>query len=130
MKKFLKFYVWIMTFLVPLLFWYEFTDESVPDAVDYLDFVFWIIAMVGVVAYCYEKEVFVRRFWQAYFPFIILWDLYIVYREVAPDPEMNEPTLLLIFVVIYLIMVVPEYIGLYLYAYGNDQLNDNEVYKA
>lgn len=121
--KFFKFYLWLMVLLCPIVIWSEITDNEVSDIIDYMDYVFWLIALLGIFGYCYGKKIFTEQFWKAYLPFLIIWDLFVGFRDIRSDPEFQEPILFCIVIILYLIFILPEYVGLYLYSYKNKQDN-------
>ncbi len=110
-----------MAVLFPIVFWFELTDDEFSEALDYFDYLFWLIALIGVFGYCYGKRILTKKFWQIFLPFIIIWDLFIAFYEIDLEPELQEPILLSIVIIIYFVILLPEYIGLYLYSYKNQK---------
>jgi len=118
-KKFLKVYLWSMALLFLGTFWLELTDDEPSDIVDYLDYVFWLTALLGVFGYCYCKKIFANAFWKLYLPFIVIWDSFVIFRVICSDAELQKPELLAVFMVVYIIVLLPEYVVIYLYGYKN-----------
>jgi len=118
-KKFMKYYLLLMSLLFPAVLYFEFADAEVSDIFDYMDYIFWFTALVGIYGYCYNKNIFTKQVWKIYLPFLIIWDLFIFSKEIYSDPDLLEPLLFFICVVVYMFFLLPEYVGLYFYGYTN-----------
>jgi len=116
-NTFIKIYLWIVGALLLTMLAFELTDDEPSDLTDYLDYIFWIIALMGVWGYCYSKKIFTNLFWKYYLPFIVLWDFFIIFIEVSDEPELQDPAFLVFLLLIYLIILIPEYTAIYLYGY-------------
>ena len=120
-RIFLKIYLVLIVFLFPFTLWMEATDDQASRITDVLDYVFWLIAIIGVVGYSYQKTILSASFWKKYLPFVIGWDAFIVYYEVTSDPELFTDEFGLGFVVaivlIGFLILLPQYIAIYLYGY-------------
>ena len=66
-----------MLILFPIVMIFEVTDGEPSDILDYLDYLFWATALLGVFGYCYEKKIASKIFWKVYLPAIIIWDIFI-----------------------------------------------------
>lgn len=109
-----------MAILFPIAIWLEITDEMPSTIIDFLDYVFWFVALTGVFGYCYNKRIITKQFWQIYLPVIVVWDIFVASYEAASEPDLQDPIILSVFIPIYLALILPEYFGLYLYGYKND----------
>jgi len=118
---FLKIYLWLMVISIPVLLTFEITDTETLEIMDFLDYFFWAIALVGVFGYCYGKKLLTQKFWKTYLPFVVIWDLFISYTEIHNDPEFSDPILLSVVIILGLIIILPEYIGLYQYGYKTNE---------
>lgn len=78
---------------------------------------FTVLGWFGVFGYAYGKTIFSRRFWQAFLPFLVLWDLVVFYREFTTSGESDTAALLWGYALVAALVLVPGYIGLYLYGY-------------
>ncbi len=110
-----------MLILLPILLTFEITDGEPSDILDYLDYILCSTALLGVFGYCYEKKIGSKKFWKAYLPALIIWDFFIGYRDIKNDPDLSEPILLCLIIIVCLIIILPEYIGLYLYGYRENE---------
>jgi uncharacterized membrane protein YbhN (UPF0104 family) len=116
-NKFLKIYLWVMLILWPIALAFEITGGELSDIIDYLDYILWGTALLGVFGYCYDKKILSNFFWKAYLPFIVIWDFFIGYRYIKNEPEISGAIHICFLIIIALIIILPEYIGLYLYGY-------------
>jgi hypothetical protein len=116
-SKLLKVYFWIFIILYPVLFIFELSESEPLEITDYLDYVIGIVVLLGVFGYCYQKRIFNNAFWRIYLPLVVVWDSLIMFKELKGDPDLSDPIFILLMAIITLIVVVPGYIGLYLYSY-------------
>ena len=116
-----KIYFWCLSIL--LLFTYGSIFSDSPSAVDFLDAPFSGIALSGLFAFAYGKRFVNRHFWRVWLIVIVCWDLiynlvFTHYLGIA-HPELTgsvAETLM------GLVLLMPEYIALYLYGYRSDNL--------
>ena len=106
-----------MVILFPIILAFEITDDEPSDILDFMDYIFWLITLFGVLGYCYKINILTKTFWKSYLPFMIIWDLFIVFRDVLSDPELQDPYFYIFLVVFGLLFIFPGYIGVYLYGY-------------
>jgi hypothetical protein len=72
----------------------------------------WLIGLVGVYSYTFKKTIFGSEFWRYFFPVLVVWDAFITFREFISEFKLEgEPYLYA------LIILIPEYIRLYLYGF-------------
>ena len=96
-------------------------DEFREDAIDYIDFAFWLIAMIGLFNYCYNRSVIdLKFFWKLYFPFLVVWDLYILFKDIVFELETSSILSIIVIDGIYILVLIPQFIGLYHYAYTKE----------
>lgn len=108
-----------MVLLFPITLFIEISDNQPSDLIDFLDYLLWAIALLGVWAYSYQKKIFSRQFWKYFLPTIFFWDVLISHREIKSDPGLLESMFLVI--IILLLFLIPEYLALYRYAYKSDE---------
>jgi hypothetical protein len=81
------------------------------------DYIFTLLAWCGVFGYAYDRTLFSRRFWQVYLPFIVCWDIFGVYRYITASGDSADVLFAVGYGALIILIVVPEYIGLYLYGF-------------
>jgi hypothetical protein len=123
MKKFFKFYFWLIVLLFSTAVWLDVTDGESLIIVDFFDYLFWVLAIIGIFGFCYSKKILNSIFWKLFLPFIILWDIYVIHYEIFNDPEImsNEygSSFIVFMVFLFLLISLPGYIVIYLYGYKN-----------
>jgi len=118
MSKFLRGYFWFISLTFILLISFAIFDEVRENLIDCIDFVFWFIALVRLYSYSFNKDVINSKiFWKIYVPFLVVWDLFIMLK--GTSFELQTDSLLSIFIVdgLYIIILLPQFFGLFLYAY-------------
>ncbi len=95
----------------------EFSAGQTPELTVAADYIFTLLGWFGVFGYVYGKTLFSRKFWQVFLPFIVVWDIFIASREFTARTDVDDVFLLLGYSAIGILMVLPEYVGLYLYGY-------------
>lgn len=120
---FWKIYFWVMLLLyaiyVAAAIW--FPEEMELEVVDYIDFVFAMLALVGVFGFAFKKAVLYQGVWRAYLPFIILWDIsYSALRDewVGGEELMYE----IIAVGLMALVLIPQYVAIFRYGFYSKQL--------
>jgi len=113
-----------MVVLFPIEFWLGLSEKGFIDVLDFFDYLFWAIALMGVFGYCYSKVILKNKFWQMFLPFIIIWDVFIAYYEISSDPRFHESLALTFFIIFYLVFLLPQYIGIYLYGRVEHEKDD------
>lgn len=116
-KTFIKIYFWIIVLLLLAVAYLDAAGDEVLGIVDYLDYGFSLFWLIGVYGYGYDKTFLTIPFWKIYLPFIIIWDAYATQLEFGDDFLSQEPVILLIFAILFLVISLPGYIALYLYGY-------------
>jgi hypothetical protein len=105
---------------------YSVLMKASPGIYDYLDMIVSVGALMGFIGYAYEFRIISVNLWKFYFFLAIGWDIF--YNIVItmlfdlaihlPNEEKTTWTSLAISFAI----IVPEYIGLFLYGYKSDPL--------
>jgi hypothetical protein len=94
-----------------------------PTTFDYIDAFASVISLMGLVAFAFRKAVFTAAFWKSMFVLLVAWDLAynVVISRVLGLGQRG-------FVgggyvsLFGLVLAVPAYVGLFLYAYRRRQL--------
>mgnify|MGYP000159151424 CR=1 FL=1 len=117
-RTFLKAYFWFVCLLIIVFTFFYSGDDEPYGLFDYLDWVFTLITLSGVFAYCYLKRWLTAKFWRTYLPVLIGWDVFFVSKTFIEDPIVLSEELGLVVFIIWLLFVVclllPSYIALYL----------------
>ena len=84
-------------------------DSNDIDWLGLLQLITWLIALISIYGYCYQKKIFIPIFWKIYLPALIIFD---IYGHIASYDQYS-------FNVSYVAMIIQffQYIGQYLYAY-------------
>ncbi|MGZ4851006.1 MAG: hypothetical protein ACXV2C_06475, partial [Candidatus Bathyarchaeia archaeon] len=103
-----------------------------PAVWDILDLIFSFIALTGVFAYGYKKKLLSAKFWKYWLVAIILWDvIYNViltnYLGLAQQIDTGNGVSPLVETLSGWILVIPEYIALYLLAFRSNGLWKHSV---
>ena len=71
---FWKIYFWLLIVLtVPSYFWQGFSRSW-----EIIDFILFIVAMIGLFAFSWQKKMFTQLFWKTYLPTYIIWNVFYV----------------------------------------------------
>ncbi len=77
----------------------------------------WLVGLVGVFGYTFCKTILNKKFWQYYLPVLVVWDIFITFREVGADYELEGEPYLIAVLIMYILILIPAYVGVYLYGY-------------
>ena len=78
---FWKIYFWLLIVLtVPSYFWQGFSRSW-----EIIDFILFIVAMIGLFAFSWQKKMFTQLFWKTYLPTYIIWNVF--YQYFLPLPQ-------------------------------------------
>jgi len=84
---------------------------------EYIDSVMIFISLVGLFGFAFNKQILFKAVWKLFFTTLIVWDFYyhfiirhILFREVV---ELSD-------VFIFELVILPMYIGLFLYSFMNE----------
>ena len=110
--KFFKIYLWSVVILIAVssMFTVKYSVYSIDfDWLGFLQLITWLIALISIYGYCYQKKIFIPIFWKIYLPALIIFD---IYGHIASYDQHS-------FYVSYVAMIIQifQYIGQYLYAY-------------
>ena len=88
-----------------------------------IDLVIFILAMVGLYAYIWRKELITKIFWKVFFIITIFWNIFYLYILPLPEKvlESFEQSGMSNFTgsTLSLILFIPLIVALYLYAFGS-----------
>lgn len=122
-KKFWwKLYLWLMVALVIGAALSEPYSEESLEAPDIIDYGTWLFSLVGVFGFAYSRAFLRRRLWQAWLPIVVVLDVGLLVKQYAEDTTELDPQFIVFLVVFFVIIVVPQYVALYLYGYGSNSL--------
>ena len=124
---FWKIYFWVLLlfYLLGAVAAVWFLDDTHVEEVDYLDFCFAMLALVGVFGFTYKKVILNFNVWRVYLPFVILWDIsYSVLRDEWVGGE--KLVLEIVALGLMLLVLIPQYIAIYLYGFHSRQLWDSQ----
>ena len=118
LRTLLRIYFWAICLLIITLTIIDFDDGIPMEWKDYVDWIFSIISLSGVYAYCYSKPFLTAVFWRVFLPILMAWDLFFVMTSSTEDPSIFSTDdgfiILSIIVFIYIVLLAPSYIALYL----------------
>lgn len=121
MRRFFRFYFWILLLLYFFGVFLTIGDGEDPTYEDVFDLLFSLVSLVGIFGYAYSKIIFKKVFWKIYLPVVVLWDGYYLIDFLAGDESIwSEESGLFLFLVtplIYLVLFVPCYVAIYLYCH-------------
>lgn len=96
--------------------------EEIPTPSDLVDYGTWLFSLIGVFGYAYSIGIIRKPLWQAWLPIVVLWDIGSMAYQQMHDPIEMEPWFIVIIALIAAIMLLPEYLALYLYGYRSNSL--------
>ena len=113
-KLFFKIYLVFIIFFNLIL---EFKGYESFTTIDYFNYSFWVIALLAIYAYTFNKKILFTKFWQIYLFFIIIWDVFVNFYDFDFDfSYINEPIKLFL-VLLFFSIQLPTYIAIYLYGH-------------
>ncbi len=116
----------IIILLLLVLLAYSVIFLGSPTIWDVIDVVISLTAITGLFAFAYKKQIATPKFWFIMLITIIVWDiiynvLLAEYLDVAQQISQDIETNLVDIILGYL-LIIPEYIALYLLAYKSEAL--------
>ncbi len=104
-----KIYFWLLSLL--LFAAYVIIAIDGLTVFDVMDIPISIIALIGLYGFAFKKKIFVKEFWKLWAFVIVLWDIsYNFFLATYPDVSKFETAMVLL-------ILLPEYVALSLYAY-------------
>lgn len=82
----------------------------------------WIFSLVGVFGFAFSRTILNRRLWQIWLPGVVIWDSAVLTEEYLHEPMAVDSWFILAYVLVGVILVLPEYVALYLYGYRSNLL--------
>ncbi|MFA4937333.1 MAG: hypothetical protein WC575_03540 [Patescibacteria group bacterium] len=122
-KTFWKIYFWfLLVTVVPTCLWQGF-----PRIWEVIDVVLMLVAMSGLVAFCWQKRWFSTMFWKIFLGGYIVWNIFQQY--ILPWPQIVQETIendmgglsQPVVATINIIIFIPLFVALYLYAFKNEE---------
>jgi hypothetical protein len=124
MAMFWRIYAVVLAIVILPL--YSMLMKASPSLYDFLDMVVAVGALMGFFGYAYEFRIISMKLWKVYFFLVIAWDLfYNILISMILDLAVhfpNEGKITWLDVLLSFMMVVPEYIALFLYGFRSDSL--------
>ena len=115
-----KIYFWFI-FVAQCLYagWIIFDPEGAEAVpIDYFDLLVYVFVLLALFGFAYSKQFLTRKIWQYFFPFIIIWDIWLTYIDFEFRDFINLGiTPIIIFSVVLVVIIIPQYVALYRYAY-------------
>ena len=118
---FWKIYFWLLIVLtLPSYLWQGFSRSW-----EIIDFILFIVAMIGLFAFSWQKKMFTQLFWKTYLPTYIIWNVF--YQYFLPLPQKVSEVDLgglsqSMTATITWIIFIPLIIALYLYGFKRTEL--------
>lgn len=92
-------------------------DYECITLINYIEYIFEFVFLLGVFGYAFEKKIFIKKLWQIFLPLIIAWNIFYLIHIT----DLNVSTFdFFAFSLIYFILLLPGYIALYLYGFNNE----------
>jgi hypothetical protein len=117
-----KLYFWLMVGLLIGVVFLNLDYQESMTAVDFIYYATWLFSLVGVFGLAYSKVFLHKRVWQVWLPMVIAWDIGLEIYDYIQDPTELDPLAVAFIGVFFVILIVPEYVALYLYGYRSDLL--------
>jgi hypothetical protein len=117
-----KAYFWLMAALVVGAVIFNLYFEETPAPSDIVDYGTWLFGLIGVFGFAYSKVIMSKRLWQVWLPIIVAWDVGVLTKQYVYEPVEMDPWLMVFVAVIAGVLVLPEYLALYLYGYRSGSL--------
>jgi hypothetical protein len=117
----------IYAVLIGLLSFWGYFDTGLSRIWDLIDYLVFLIMYAGLVSFSWNKVLFQRRFWQLFFPVSVLWNIAYMFFIPGPSPEDVQGSSQLaaasiVSLIFVLLISLPTFIALFLYAYKRDDL--------
>lgn len=122
-----KAYFWLTALLMTGAVFFALQYSQSPAWTDVVGYGTWLVSLIGVFGFAYSRTIINERLWQTWFPIVVLWDVGVlvtqyVYEPLEMEPWLMNPWLLTVAAIITGILVLPEYVALYLYGYRSNPL--------
>ena len=124
------FFFWLALFGVIILASFAWPEGMKPwETYDYIEAVLWLVGILGLYGFSFRRGFGKANYWKVIF--IIILAVEVVYpavellREWSPVAE-EESNGLSLFLLAALVLMVPYYIGLYLYGWRSKALWEPE----
>jgi hypothetical protein len=115
-----KAYFWFFLFLLVLTYGQLLSGQ--PTVYDLMDLPFSLVALAGLFGFSHTRRVINHRFWMAYFPVQIAWDLFYLSKKTYDLPLGSSLAQFNVGLFFSCLLVAPFYIALFHYAYRNASL--------
>ncbi len=108
--------------VIGLLSFWGYFDTGFPRIWDLIDYLVFLIMYAGLVSFSWNQVLFHRRFWQLFFPVMVLWNIAYMFFISGPSPQDVEGSsqfvaVNIVSVIFVLLISLPMFIALFLYAY-------------
>jgi hypothetical protein len=113
-----KAYFWFFLFLLVLTYGQILSGQPTPY--DLLDMPFSLVALAGLFGFSHGRRLINRRFWMAYFPVQIAWDLFYLSNKTYALPLGGSLAQFNVGLFIACLLVAPFYVALFHYAYRSE----------
>lgn len=95
---------------------------------DWIDTLVLGISLVGLFGIAHQKTIGKQSFWRKWFVFLLIFDIAITVHEYDPSLfDTQEPLGLMITFSIFIALILPFYIALYLYGYSDSLWNSKST---
>jgi hypothetical protein len=121
---------WKVYFCLAALFavasiWVVAGGEQAVSAIDVADFGWWTISLVGVFGFAFSKAIGRSEVWKVWLPLAVIWELGIFAYDYVYESERLDLWLTVLVVLTVAVLIIPQYVALYLYAYRSEPLWKN-----
>lgn len=106
-----------LVFVILLFLTFDFISEDPLTMLEYIDYTIWLISLLGVFGYAFNKKIFNKQFWQVLLLFKILWDVFVNFHDFDFSYTTQAPKLAFLFLLF--LILIPTYVAIYLYGHEN-----------
>ena len=121
-----KIYFWLFSLITTIL---QMTVLMGKPTVFYIpDIIVWLIDLIGLWCFAYHRTIYKRIFW-SFFVFVkITWDIAypFILTKLFSEKTYHSEYMLLGYLLVFSLLI-PQYIGLFFYGYGRNDLWETTV---
>jgi len=126
MKLPVKFW-WKCYFFIAIAFggaaiWAAIAYSEPPHVAESADVASWVLSLVGVFGFAFSRPILVPLLWKIWVAVAFIWDIGRIVYDYAIEPEIPEAWLVVSVVLLVGLLIIPQYIALYLYGFRSDDL--------
>lgn len=119
----LKIYFFILLGVLGAFLVQTILEDELLTFLDYIEYIFEFVLLLGIFGYAFDKKIFVKKFWQIFLFLIIIWHIFYLINTIDVYEAAYQTLMFFSFFLAYFLFFIPGYMALYLYGYSNEPIS-------